>query len=126
MENKTKLLYAVGIGLLASDLIPTPMDAVYFKLQRIHKEKLETGQMTPKEYWVKDAINYYGLNALWWGGVLLVSVSVGKNFTQKRNLMLGLIAGGIVLNVLNKNIRKDEEFYKRYPTLSTKDNQRPA
>lgn len=119
MDNKTHLLYALGIGLLVSDLIPTPADAVYFRLQQKNKQKLELKEITPKQYWTRDAINYYGLNALWWGGVLGVSLIVGKNYYQKRNLMLGLIAGGVVIGVIHKNIRKDEAFYsKQNPTLS--------
>lgn len=112
-SNKTKALYAVGLGLLLSDLIPTPSDAVYFYRQRINKQRLEKQEITPKQYWLKDAINYYGLNALWWGGVLLATYYIGKDYKQKRNILIGLIAGGAVVGVIAKNIKKDEEFYKK-------------
>lgn len=109
--NKTNLLYAVGLGLIASDLIPTPADGLYFYTMRNNKEKLNDGIITPKKYWVRDAVGYYGYNALWWGSVLGASYFLGKNFTQKRNILLGLIAGGIVFSVLSKNIKKDEIYY---------------
>lgn len=109
--QKTKILYALGIGLLASDLIPTPADALYFYKMRNNKEKLNEGLITPKSYWIKDAVGYYGYNALWWGTVLGASYLLGKNFTQKRNILIGLIAGGIVFSVLHKNIQKDEKYY---------------
>jgi len=35
----------------------------------------------------------------------------GKTYEQKRNIGLSLIAGGVVLGVLAKNIKKDEKFY---------------
>ena len=111
-NHKTTILYALGIGLLASDLIPTPADAVYFNYQRNNKQKLEENAITPKQYWTKDAIGYYGFNALWWSSVLGISYFIGKDFTQKRNLMAGLIAGGIVIAVLHKNIEKDVKYYK--------------
>ena len=110
-EQKTTLLYALGTGLLLSDLIPTPADAFYFNYQRNNKQRLEEQKITPKQYWTKDAIGYYGFNALWWSSVLGASYFLGKNYYQKRNLMIGLIAGGVVLTVLHKNIQKDNDFY---------------
>ena len=110
-NHKTSILYALGIGLLASDLIPTPADAVYFNYQRNNKQKLEENTITPKEYWKRDAIGYYGFNAVWWTSVLGISYFLGKDFTQKRNLMIGVIAGGVVLTVLHKNIEKDTKYY---------------
>lgn len=112
-SNKTKLLYAVGIGLVLSDIIPTPADGVVFYRQRINKQKLEKGEITPKQYWTRDAFNYYALNPIWWLAVLGVSHAVGKSYEQKRNILIGLIAGGVVVGVLAKNIKKDEEFYKK-------------
>lgn len=111
MDNKVKVLYAVGLGLFLSDLIPTPADAVYFSYQRNNKQKLEEGKITPKQYWVRDAVGYYGFNPIWWASIFGASALIGKDFTQKRNIFIGLIAGGIVLSVLNKNIKKDELFY---------------
>lgn len=109
--HKVALLYALGAGLFLSDLIPTPADGVYFAYQRNNKEKLEKGELNPKQYWLRDAAGYYGFNALWWGSILSASYFLGKDYTQKRNLMLGLIAGGVVVSVLNSNIKKDNLLY---------------
>lgn len=112
-DNRTKLLYAVGLGLIISDIIPTPADALYFYRQRINKQRLEKGIITPKQYWTKDAINYYALNPLWWTIILAASIELGKTYEQKRNILIGMIAGGAVVGVLYKNIKKDEEFYAK-------------
>jgi uncharacterized membrane protein YkvI len=106
-HHKTTILYALGTGLLLSDLIPTPADAVYFNYQRNNKQKVEEKTITPKQYWTRDAIGYYTFNAVWWTSVLGLSYFLGKDYYQKRNLMIGLIAGGVVLSVLHKNIEKD-------------------
>lgn len=111
--SKTKVLYAVGLGLFLSDLIPTPADAVYFNQQQKNKEKLNDGLITPKQYWTRDALGYYGYNALWWAMVIGASHLIGKNFQQKRNLFIGIIAGGAVLSVLHKNIVKDTIYYEK-------------
>jgi uncharacterized membrane protein YkvI len=120
MKNeKIKLLYAVGIGLVISDIVPTPADALYFYLQRINKQKLEKGEITVSQYWTRDAISYYALNPIWWAGILAATYFVGKTYEQKRNILIGLIGAGAVFGVLAKNIQKDKEFYK---TLTIKQN----
>ena len=117
-EN-TKLLLAVGVGLILSDIIPTPADGLYFKWQQSNKEKLNKGEITPKQYWTRDAPAYYGLNPIWWSLVLGASVYMGKSYEQKKNIMLSLIAGGVVLGVLLKNVKKDEKFYAEHKFVST-------
>lgn len=110
-SHKTTTLYAVGLGLLLSDIIPTPADAIYFYKQRDNKQKLEEGKITPKQYWIKEALGYYGYNAIWWLSVLGVSYSFGKTYEQKRNLFVSLIVGGAVVGVIYRNIKKDEILY---------------
>lgn len=109
MNNQTKLLLAFSTGLIISDIVPTPADAMYFYLERKNKEKLEGGKITPAQYWTRDALAYYGLNPIWWATVLGVSFAVGKNYTQKRNILLGMVAGGVVLGVLHKNVKAEEK-----------------
>mgnify|MGYP006280113077 CR=1 FL=1 len=111
--DKTKALYAVGIGLILSDVIPTPADALYFYRQRINKKKLESGEITPKQYWTRDAFGYYLYNPLWWSIVLGATITLGKSYEQKRNILIGLIAGGAVFGVLAKNIKEDEKLYAK-------------
>jgi hypothetical protein len=112
-SQKIKILYAVGLGLVLSDIIPTPADAVVFWRQGVNKQKLEKSEITPKQYWVKETANYYLLNPIWWGSVLLASHYFGKTYEQKRNIFIGVIAAGVVVAVVSKNIKKDEEFYKK-------------
>lgn len=102
---------AVGLGLVLSDIIPTPADGLYFHIQQKNKENLEKGLITPSQYWTRDALAYYGLNPIWWLTVVGVSASFGKTYEQKRNIGLSLMAGGLVFGVLYKNVKKDQKFY---------------
>ena len=104
------LLYAGAIGLLLSDIIPTPADAVYFNLQQKNKAKLNAKEITPQQYWTRDAIYYYGLNPIWWGIILGTLYIAHGDYTQKAKVGLGLVAAGVVVAVLHKNIKKDEEL----------------
>jgi hypothetical protein len=104
------ILYAGTLGLLLSDIIPTPADALYFRLQEKNKQKLEKKEITPRQYWTRDALAYYGLNPLWWslvlGAVILTKGSVG----DKAKVGLGMIGAGVVFGVLNKNIKEEEKI----------------
>lgn len=106
------VLYATTIGLLVSDIIPTPADAIYFRLQAKDKQKLEKGEMTPKEYWTRDAIYYYGLNPLWWSVVLGFVVFTKGSVGKKARVGLALLGAGAVVGVLAKNIREEEKNKK--------------
>lgn len=102
------LLYAAALGLLVSDIIPTPADAIYFRLQQKNKRKLEKGEISPKQYWTRDAIAYYGLNPLWWSLVLAATYYTNGGVTDKAKVAIGVIAAGAVIGVLQRNIIEDE------------------
>ncbi len=109
MEDKTKLLYLAGATLILGDLLPTPADALVFYRQRKLKEKLQNGEITPRQYWIKNSVGYYSYNPIWWALVLGATYAVGGDYKRKRNFMLGLVASGAVLGVIYKNIKSDEK-----------------
>lgn len=111
MKGNSHLLIATGIGLILSDVIPTPADAIYFNYQQKWKAQLEDGIITPKQYWTKDALAYYGLNPIWWGLVLGTSLTFGKTYEQRLGIFVAMLSGGAIIGVLNKNIKKDIERY---------------
>lgn len=103
------VLYAGFVGLVLSDIIPTPGDALYFYRQRMLKNKLNQGEITPKQYWIKDAAGYYLYNSAWWALVFGTVLLSKGDFNQKLKLSMAIMGGGIVGAVLIKNIKKDTE-----------------
>lgn len=103
------LIYGVGLGLIASDMIPTIADAAYFRLMAKNKEKLEAKEITPKQYWTREAALYYGLNPLYWALVLTAIYYTKGDYTDKVKVGLALLAGGAVVGVLAKNIKEEEK-----------------
>lgn len=102
------VLYAGLIGLLVSDIVPTPADAIYFRLMEKNKQLLEEKKISPKQYWTRDAAMYYGLNPLWWLLVLGIVVKTKGGLDNKLKWGIGLIGAGAVIGVLSKNIKEEE------------------
>jgi len=102
------IVYAGAIGLLLSDVIPTPADGVYFWLMKKERDKFNNKEITAKQYWTREAIAYYGLNPIWWGIVLGALYYTKGDYTNKLKVGLGLISAGAVAGVLYKNIKEDE------------------
>jgi hypothetical protein len=106
------VLYAGLLGLVVSDIIPTPADAIYFRMMEKNKQKLEDGKITPREYWTRDAMLYYGLNPLWWTLVLVAVVNMKGGLDDKIKVGIGLVGAGAVIGVISKNIREEEKRKK--------------
>ena len=104
-----KLIYVALLAAAAGDLIPTPADAWYFSAQSRLKQELEEGKITPKHYWVWDAIYYYSLNPLYWLILALIAYSINGDYHVKLKMILVILAGGLVVTAILKNIKKDEE-----------------
>lgn len=108
----TALLYAGVLGLLLSDIIPTPADYFYFKFSRANRVRYENREITPQKYWLNEGLLYYGLNPLYWGLVLGAVIVTRGDVSQKAKVGLGIIAAGAVIGVLSKNIKQDVEQQK--------------
>lgn len=105
----TALIYAGLFGLFLSDIIPTPADALVFKYQSKLKDQLEAKEITPRQYWLRDAAAYYFLNPIWWLIVILIVTNIKGDAERKLKFSLGIIAAGLVVAVIYKNIKKDEQ-----------------
>ncbi len=102
-------LYAGVIGMIASDIIPTPADALYFYKQRKWRVQLENGEISSRMYWTKDALGYYGFNFMWWLGVLGITVSIEGSAHKKLGVLGALIGTGAVVAILAKNVKDDNK-----------------
>lgn len=107
--NATGALYAGIVGLVISDLIPTPADAFYFNKERALRDKWKSGEIKPEEYWEKSASNYYLFNAAWWLFVGLATVYTKGSVNNKIVTLGALIGGGAVIATIYGNIQSDKK-----------------
>jgi len=107
--NGNALIMTAIFAAAIANALPTPADARYFAAQQRWKEQLEDGKITPKQYWVKDILNYYTFTAGWYVLVGVVLLAVGNgDYNRTAKIAILLVAGGLVVGVAQKNISKDE------------------
>lgn len=105
------VLYGTLVGLVLSDIIPTPADAIYFRMMEKNKQKLNRKEITPKQYWTRDAMLYYGLNPIWWSLVFGAVVFTKGDLNDKLKIGIGLIGAGAVVGVISKNIKEEQKTF---------------
>lgn len=101
------VILAAMVGLIVSDIIPTPADALYFHTEKKLRDKWAKGQITPQKYWQQSAAAYYVYNPVWWGLVLGATFLVKGDYEKKLKVGLGLIGVGAVVGVIYKNFHAD-------------------
>lgn len=104
----TGALYVGIIGMVLSDLLPTPADAIYFNHERILRNKWKKELIEPEPYWEKTASNYYLYNAAWWTAVGIVTALTPGSAKNKLMVLATLSGAGAIFAVLYNNIEKDK------------------
>lgn len=106
-EYSTAALYTFMLGLIVSDIVPTPADGVYFYIQRNLRNKYNNGEITPKQYWAREALAYYTLNPIYWAILMGIVISIKGGTMHKLKVASALIGAGAVAGVLFYNVKKD-------------------
>lgn len=83
---------------------------------------MEEGKITPKQYWIRNSLGYYGYTAGWYLLVLGILCSVGGDYKNKARIGIGLLSAGLIVGVIAKNIEKDEKLQQDLASTSAKTN----
>jgi hypothetical protein len=113
------VLYAGAVGLILSDIIPTPADALYFYTEKKLRDKWKSGEITPQKYWSRTAGAYYLYNPIWWGIVLGAIYYAKGDVRDKAKIGLMVVGAGAVIGVLYRNYQKDIKEIKKEVIMAT-------
>ena len=108
--NGDAIVYTALLAAILANCTPTPADAIFFYREQVDKALLQKKQITPKQFWVRTTIGYYGYTAAWYALCLGIVIAAGGTYKTKAKILIGLISGGLVIGVIAKNIQKDEEI----------------
>lgn len=93
------LVYSALIGLMLTDVVPNPGDALASMKEKSLRQKMEDGQITDTKY-RSGTINAAALYApMWWAGSLLAVFAYKGDALAKGKLAGLLILGGILTAV---------------------------
>lgn len=106
-EYGAGVLYAGAVGLILSDIIPTPADALYFYTEKKLRDKWKNGEITPEKYWKKTAMAYYLYNPIWWILVLAVMYNIEGDLAKKAKIGLSIAGAGAVIGIIYRNYSQD-------------------
>jgi hypothetical protein len=106
-EYGAGVLYAGAVGLILSDIVPTPADALYFYTEKKLRDKWKNGEITPEQYWKKTAMAYYLYNPIWWILVIAVIFIVPGDVSKKAKIGLAVAGAGAVIGVIYRNYSQD-------------------
>lgn len=112
IQGKDTALGALYLSLAVAtvaDILPHPMDAVYFNLQKSNRDKFISGEITPKQYWRRNILAYYGCDFAWWGTLFLIAILTKGKAKDKLVVVGTLIGAGAVIGIIHRNIVKDIE-----------------
>lgn len=120
----TAILYAGAIGLILSDIIPTPADALYFHTEKKLRDLWTENKITPKQYYVRSASAHYFYKPIWWILVLGAMHYKQGDFKDKAKIGLAMVGVGAVIGLIYRNYKKDIEEVRKdaFPIQETKVN----
>jgi len=109
--NGNTIIYTALLAAILANCTPTVADGIYFNLQQRWEEEKETGKITPEQFWVYDAIGYYGVTASYYALLFLTMLALGNtSYSTKSKILLSIVGGGVVIGVIMKNAQKDKQF----------------
>lgn len=108
--NGNTLLYTALLAAAVANTVPTPFDSIYFrrvnKLQRDYDEN----KISPEKLEWHIAGEYYLWTSLWYVTLFTGVYAFGGKYKTNAKILLGLIAGGMVIGAVNKNIQVNKEL----------------
>lgn len=106
-EYGAGVLYAGAVGLILSDIVPTPADALYYYTEKKLREKWKNGEITPEKYWEKTAMAHYLYKPIWWILVLGVIYNVPGDLTKKAKVGMAVVGAGAIIGIIYRNYSQD-------------------
>lgn len=108
--NGNTLIYTALIAAAIANTVPTPFDSIYFrrvnKLQRDYDED----KISPEQLEWHVAGEYYLWTSLWYAALFTGVYAFGGKYKTNAKILLALVAGGLVIGSVQKNIEINKQL----------------
>ena len=111
--NGNTIIYTALIAAGLANMIPTPFDGIYFRRVNQLERDFDNGLISPEKLEWHVAGEYYLWTALWYGALFTGIYAFGGKYKNNARIVLGLVASGLVIGAIQKNIEVDTEIAKK-------------
>jgi hypothetical protein len=111
--NGNTIIYTALIAAALANSLPTPFDGIYFRRVNSLERKFDTGEISAEKLEWHVAGEYYLWTTLWYGALFTGIYAFGGKYKNNARILLGVVASGLVLGAVMKNIEVDKEIQKR-------------
>ena len=108
-ENASAGLYTLLIGMAMGNLLPSPSDAIFFKVEKNLRDKWKRGELTAKQFWIKNTTAYYFIPFTYWALLAVIVVNIKGDYHKKLKYAGALVGAGVALGVILKMMQTDEK-----------------
>lgn len=108
-ENAKGALYALLIGMVVGNALPSPSDAWFFFEEKKLRDRWKRGELTAEKFWKLNTFYYYSIPCLYWLLIGSIIVSIKGDAAKKIKLTALLVGGGAVAGVILKMIQQDKK-----------------
>lgn len=111
--NGNAILYTALLSAMIANAVPTPFDAIYFRNVNKLERQFDAGEITAEKLEWNVAGQYYAWTALWYATLFTGIYAFGGKYKTNARILLALVAGGLVIGAVQKNIQFNKEVQKR-------------
>jgi hypothetical protein len=111
--NGNTLIYTALIAAAIANTLPTPFDGIYFRRVNTLQRKYDENKISPESLEWHIAGEYYLWTSLWYVTLFTGVYAFGGKYKTNAKILLAVVAGGLVLGAVNKNIEVNKELKKK-------------
>jgi hypothetical protein len=117
--NGNTIIYTALIAAAVANMLPTPFDSIYFRRVNQLERDFDDGKITAMKLETHVAVEYYLWTALWYGALFTGIYAYGGKYKNNARVLLALVAGGLVIGAVQKNIEIDTQAQARKQQQTT-------
>jgi hypothetical protein len=111
--NGNAIIYTALLGAMVANAMPTPFDSIYFRNVNKLERQFDAGEISAEKLEWNVAGQYYLWTAGWYLALFTGVYAFGGKYKNNAKVLLALIAGGLVVGTVQRNIQYNKEVEKR-------------
>lgn len=108
--NGNTLIYTALIAAALANTLPTPFDSIYFRRMNKLQRDYDEDKISPEKLEWHMAGEYYLWTSLWYAALFTGVYALGGQYKTNAKVLLTLVAGGLVVGAVQKNIQINKDI----------------